>query len=465
MDTLPVSDSSRFSTAPYCILENLHLDSTIENLSPAQCQLEMSCTGNDLEEIFNYSPTLPGVILTDNGQLVGMVSRRQFLEIISRAYGRELFLKRSLQIFYRFAKKDILVLPGNTKIVKAAEITIQRKSDLMYEPIIVEIRPKKYGVLASQTLLIAQSHLHQLAKKLLHEKTQNQLIQTEKLAMLGQMLTGVAHEIRNPVACIVGNIQCLSNYSEDLLKLMQAYEDILPEPNDEIEELKEEADLEFIKQDIPEVARSLQISSQRLNQMVTSLRGYSRTDSEKRHKINLHHCLDDTLLILKNRLKSRIEIIKDYHDIPDIYCYSGQISQVFMNLIANAIDAIEDNDKNTKPPKIWIRTQVRNLSTQEQESLDINFPKINNNASDSSLMSGQSQCISIQIIDNGSGIPPEIQSQIFNNFFTTKPVGKGTGLGLTISHQIVTQRHQGKLNLKSTVGEGTEFEVVLPLVR
>jgi signal transduction histidine kinase len=469
-------------------LDNLHLQSTIQDLSPTQCQLEMNCTGNDLEEIFNYSPNLPGIILTENDRLVGMVSRRRFLEILSRAYGRELFLKRSLYVFYRFAKEDILILPGNTKIVEAAEQAIQRSSDRIYEPIVVQLSAQSYGVLATQKILIAQSYIHQLATELLHEKTQAQLIQTEKLAMLGQMLAGVAHEIRNPIACIVGNIQCLSNYSGDLLELMQAYDQALPEPNETVEELKEEVDLEFIQQDIPEVIKSLQISSQRLSQMVTSLRGYSRTDAEKRQQANLHECLDNTLLILKNRLKSGIDVIKDYGDIPELSCYPGQISQVFMNLIANALDALEDNHPDRKQPKIWIKTtEVRNYCLlAENPSLENNNAVPYNSVQENVLDQPYSQAtntattlltrnppsgslshsayISIRIIDNASGIPPEIQERIFENFFTTKPVGKGTGLGLTISHHIVTQRHQGQLNLKSTVGEGTEFEVLLPIV-
>jgi signal transduction histidine kinase len=484
MNYSSASDHTPCCQEQYPLLKDIHLDSTIQDLSPVQCQLEMNAIGKDLEEFFDYSPTIPGVILTENGELVGMVSRRRFLEILSRAYGRELFLKRSLHVFYRFAKKDALILPGNTKIVNAAEIAIQRDSELMYEPIIVKINANKYGVLATQTLLIAQSQIHKLATELLHEKTQAQIIQTEKLAMLGQMLAGVAHEIRNPVACIVGNIQCLSNYSGDLLELMQVYEETTQEQNQEVENLKEEIDLEFIQQDIPEVTKSLQISSQRLNQMVNSLRGYTRTDTEKRQTINLHEGLDNTLLILKNRFKLGVEIIKDYGDIPEISCYPGQINQVFMNLIANALDAVEENNQKEKPPKILIRTQVRQCSIQEQENLEINSlsssSKPNNLRSqyDSQYSSGTStdmlvltppvsdispRCISIQIIDNGSGIPPEIQQRIFENFFTTKPLGKGTGLGLTISHQIVTQRHKGKLNLKSTVGEGTEFEVLLPL--
>ncbi len=462
-------------------LKTLHLNSIIEELCPTQWQLEMSQTGNDLEEIFNSSPTIPGIILTDKGQLVGMVSRRRFLEILSRAYGRELFLKRSLYIFYRFAKKDALILPGNTKIVEAAEQAIQRKDDLIYEPIIVKKSSQKYGVLAIQNLLTAQSYIHQLATELLEKKTQAQLIQTEKLAMLGQMLAGVAHEIRNPVACIVGNIQCLSNYSDDLLELMQTYEKVFPEPKPILEELKDEVDLEFIKQDVPEVVKSLQISSQRLSQMVTSLRGYSRTDAEQRQQANLHECLDNTLLILKNRLKSGIEVIKDYDNIPKISCYPGQISQVFMNLIANAIDVLEENRTDVKIPTISIKTELKsndwieenlslqNYHTAQEQSLQNHASSSNTttelltrNPPQESLSS--SSYISIRIIDNGSGIPPEIQERIFDNFFTTKPMGKGTGLGLTISHHIVTQRHKGKLKLKSTVGEGTEFEVLLPLI-
>ncbi len=468
-------------------LEKLDLDSTLQDINPTRCQLEMNSLGKDLESIFDTNQTLPGIVLTEHNQFIGMVSRRRFLEVLSRPYGRELFLERSLHIFYRFAKTDLLTLSGKTKIVAAAQQAIQRSSALIYEPIVVQLSPVEYGVLDTQKLLIVQSHLHQLTTQLLDDKTQAQLLQTEKLAMLGQMLAGVAHEIRNPVACIVGNIQCLSNYTGDLLELVQGYEKVLPEPNPTLEKLKEEIDLEFLQQDVPELLQSLQLSSQRLTQLVTSLRGFSRTDQNQRQRINIHNCLDDTLLILKNRLKSGIKVIKHYGNLPESSCYPGQLSQVFMNLIANAIDALEEQTDFPEPPMILIQTTLKTGSStaeenpkcktgvqclvpedhQSIESYDPYPTCCQSHPIAQTLMPTEqhlnSRYISIRIIDNGPGIPTPIQDKIFENFFTTKPVGKGTGLGLTISHQIITQHHQGKLNLKSTVGQGTEFEILLPL--
>ncbi|MGC9526123.1 MAG: sensor histidine kinase [Limnospira sp.] len=442
--------------------QNLRLDSTLQELSLYECHVDVDAVGMVLSQMFETNPGIPGVILMHDREFVGMISRRRFLERLSRPYGRELFLTRSIRALYRFAQIELMMLPGDTPIVDAAHQAIRRSPGHIYEPIIVQVSPEDYRLLDTQQLLIVQSYIHQLATELLRQQTQSQLIQSEKLASLGQMVAGVAHEIRNPVGCIVGNTHCLSNYYEDLMELIGTYEEEITATK-RIEEVKEEIDFDFLKTDLFEMVRSIQVSSERLNSLVSSLRSFSHMDQNNRRETDIHECLESTLLILKNRLKMGIEVIKNYGNIPKFFCYSGLLSQVFMNLLANAIDAVEEKTKTGKEAgKIWISTHIFDGFPPESRSLQI---PPESEVDSSQLSPTQNiRCIVIRIADNGCGIPPEIQTRIFENFFTTKSADKGTGLGLAISHQIIQDKHSGSLNLRSLPGLGTEFEIVLPLM-
>ncbi|CAD5925967.1 Sensor kinase CckA [Planktothrix tepida] len=458
-------------------IHNLELESTLQDLSLYDVQVDIKEQGIILAKKLEVNSLIPGVILTEDGQFTGMISRRRFLEQLSRPYGRELFLQRSIRSLQRFAQAELLVLPGNTLIVEAAHKAVQRSPELLYEPIVVQVTENRYQLLDTQQLLVAQSHIHQLTTELLRQQAQSQLIQTEKLASLGKMVAGVAHEIRNPVSCILGNSGCLLNYYQDLMKLIKTYEENTEKPCALIDDLKAEIDFEFLQQDLGEAIKSILVSSERLSQLVNSLHSFSHMDGNHRREINIHDCIDGTLLILKNRLKQGIEVIKNYDDIPLFKCYSGQLSQVFMNLISNAIDALEDGKQNgQKYPRIEIDTQVKMLSEDQiyparlaqlsqENRLLYSFPTYKK-AIDQDILEidVNSEWLSIRIRDNGNGIPLEIQSRIFDTFFTTKPAGKGTGLGLAISYQIIREKHGGQLNFISTPGMGTEFEILLPLL-
>lgn len=418
--------------------ENFDLESTVQELSLYDFQTDALAPGIVISEIFESNRLVPGVILTEQGQFAGMMSRRRFFEYISRPYGRELFLRRTIKSMYRFARAEVLVVSKETLIVDAARSSLERSPELLYEPIVVQISAEIYRLADVHNLLVAQSQIHQLATKLIRQQTQSHLIQTEKLASLGQMVAGVAHEIRNPVGCILGNTEFISNYYQDIIKLLSACEIENPQNSAEIEKVKSSIDWEFLQEDLPEVIQGVKISAERLNYLVSSLRNFSHMDESKPQKADIHECIDGTLLILKNRLKQgAVEVIKNYGEVPLVCCYSGQLSQVFMNLLGNAIDALEEisMDEN-RSSTICITTEVR--------------PK---------------EHIAIRIADNGAGIPKEAQSKIFENFFTTKPVGKGTGMGLAISYQIITEKHQGQLKFHSTPGTGTEFEILLPIGR
>ncbi|HLO47000.1 MAG TPA: ATP-binding protein [Kamptonema sp.] len=463
-------------------IKDLRLDSTIQELPLYDFQIEATDLGMKVAQMFESNPLLPGVVLRNGNQFAGMISRRRFLEYISRPFGRELFLKRPLKSLYRFAQTDTLIFPSDTLIVDAARRSLQRSQELLYEPIVVQHPPQVYRMLDVHQLLVAQSYIHELATKLLRQQTQAQMIQTEKLASLGQMVAGVAHEIRNPVTCILGNLGFLTNYSQDIMRLLSAYEGEITHPSEEIEELKEEIEFQFLKEDLPEIIQSMKVGSERLNELVTSLRSFSHMDGANRKEANIHECIDSTLLILKNRLKHSIKVVKNYGDLPLVSCYSGQISQVFMNLISNAIDALEEVKwEGSHSPAIKIETEliesyegdsisselIKNLIFERKGEID-NLSQIDDKreliVAQEERNTKKPSWVAIRISDNGPGIPPEIQRRIFEVFFTTKPVGKGTGLGLAITHQIVTEKHSGKLNLHSTPGTGTEFEILLPLV-
>jgi two-component system, NtrC family, sensor kinase len=259
-----------------------------------------------------------------------------------------------------------------------------------------------------------------------------QLIQSEKMSSLGQMLAGVAHEINNPVNFIAGNLKPIQQYFEDLLSLIDAYTSKVSE--EEIQTLVEEIDLEFLKEDLAKILRSNQLGADRINQIVLSLKNFSRLEETAAHTVDLHDCIDSTLLILNNRIKQGIEIVKNYGEIPAIEGYSGSLYQVFMNILSNAMDAL--NETNNKLQEITITTD--RLSSDQ---------------------------VLIKISDNGAGISPAHLSQIFESFFTTKPIGVGTGLGLSISHQIITTKHGGTLTCESELGKGTTFAIVLPIQR
>ncbi|MFM2062218.1 MAG: hypothetical protein RLZZ507_1888 [Cyanobacteriota bacterium] len=264
------------------------------------------------------------------------------------------------------------------------------------------------------------------------KNTQAQLIQTEKMSSLGEMVAGIAHEINNPVNFIYGNIQCAENYLQDLISLLNLYQEQYPDKNLFIEEKIEEIDLEFLMEDLSKMLSSMKVGSQRIREIVLSLRNFSRLDESEMKDVDIHEGIDNTLLILNHRLNQEIKVIKKYGDLPLIDCYPAQLNQVFMNIISNAIDALIESKK------------------QANKQIVIETSKVDD------------QYIKVGIKDNGEGILPEIITKLFDPFFTTKPVGQGTGLGLSICYQII-DKHQGKIEVVSAVGEGTKFVITLPI--
>ncbi|HBE21121.1 MAG TPA: hybrid sensor histidine kinase/response regulator [Cyanobacteria bacterium UBA11149] len=271
------------------------------------------------------------------------------------------------------------------------------------------------------------------------KRTQAHLIQSEKMSSLGQMVAGVAHEINNPVNFILGNLDPATEYAHNLIRLIKLYQKTYPDCPQEISQLIEEIELNFLIEDWPKLMKSMKVGSERIHQIVVSLRSFSRLDESNLKPVDIHDGIDNTLLILHHRLKCTserpgIETIKDYGKLPNIVCYASQLNQVFMNLLSNAIDAVETQPF---PRIITIRTSLSQNET--------------------------SPSVIIRIADNGLGMSEEVCQHIFDPFFTTKPVGSGTGLGLSISYQIVVEKHGGKLTCVSQPGKGTEMIVEIPV--
>ncbi|HLO86754.1 MAG TPA: GAF domain-containing protein [Nostocaceae cyanobacterium] len=283
----------------------------------------------------------------------------------------------------------------------------------------------------------------------LHElqETQTKLIHTEKMSGLGQLVAGIAHEINNPVNFIYGNLCHASDYAEHLLELLQLYQSHYPNPDNTIKSAIENMDFDFLIQDLPKIMSSMRVGADRIRSIVLSLRNFSRLDEADHKPVDLHEGIENTLLILQHRLKPinnlpGIEVIKDYGSLPKVECYAGQLNQVFMNIINNAIDVlIDETEKRTATGDIDYKPTIT-ISTQ--------------------VSLGSSHLL-INISDNGPGMTEDVRKRVFDPFFTTKPVGQGTGLGLAISYQIIVQKHGGVMECLSEIGKGTEFWIEIPL--
>ncbi|MFB2977625.1 CBS domain-containing protein [Microseira sp. BLCC-F43] len=417
------------------------------------------------------------VVTGDEGELLGVLSQTSLLQVLSptEMYGVIEELQQAVEESTTELRKTNERLQQEIIERQRAEVALQKANDELKRQVeeqTAELRAAnallKQDIAERQRVEAAlrqsEAQLRQQTQQLeraLHElqNTQAHLIQTEKMSSLGQMVAGVAHEINNPVSFIHGNLPYATEYVQGLLRLVQLYQQQYPHPGEAIQMQAEAIDLNFLLDDLPKLLASMHLGAERIRQIVLSLRSFSRLDEAEMKPVDLHEGIDSTLLILQNRLRPQgvsrkrgtlaehpgILVIKEYGDLPLVDCYAGQLNQVFMNILSNAIDALEEDsgdrvqdaspdDSLDSSPQIRIRTEVIN-----------------------------SDWVGIRIADNGPGMTESVRQKLFDPFFTTKPVGKGTGLGLSISYKIVVEKHGGRLNCVSALGQGTEFMIEIPI--
>ncbi len=432
--------------------KDLSLESTLQELPLYAFEVSMSCTGASVAKVFEKYPLLTGAILLEDGKYMGMISRRQLLEFLIRPFGKEMFFEQSLSIIYSYARTGILTLPETTPILTAMQLALRRSPELLAEPLVVRAQDS-YKLLDVQELNLASWQIRGIETQVRYERSQAQIIQNDKMASLGRLVDGVAHEILDPVNFIWGNLSHVSNYSQDLLKLVMAYMEELPNTSEHISYLKEDIEFDFLEQDLKKSLASIQTGAERLKKLVTSLQNFCHIDAVYPKPADLHACMDSIVLLINSRIKGEIKIVKSYGHLPPVYCFLGQLSQVFMNILSRAVDTLlneavrqhynHDVMSVEEKPQISITTQV--ISTQE--GLDI----VSN-----------SRWVAIRIQDNGPGMSEKLLQQIIESFSVEKRADKETSLA--VSYRIITARHGGKLNLRSQPGIGSEFEILLPLV-
>ncbi|HEY9611019.1 sensor histidine kinase [Allocoleopsis sp.] len=286
------------------------------------------------------------------------------------------------------------------------------------------------GVLATSLNQLIQQVATQIREL---KQAQAQLIQGEKMSSLGQMVAGIAHEINNPVNFIYANLNHANDYTQELLELVNLYQQHYPQPAHQIEDKIEDVELDFIKEDLPKIISSMHTGAERIRQIILSLRSFCHLDEAEMKQVDINEGINNTLLLLNYQLNPDIEVINQYEDLPLVECYPAQLNQVFWHIISNAMDELRTPHKFSFKPQIFIQSQLVNFNH-----------------------------IEVRIRDNGKGIEPKIIDKIFDPFFTTKPVGEGTGMGLAICYQIV-EKHRGKIQVVSELGKGTEFVVTLPI--
>jgi PAS domain S-box-containing protein len=408
-------------------------------------------------------PTMLGNLLLEKSTFLTEILLRQELICIDRIHSDFLIKENMQELLNEFGITSQLLLPIKSHAGELGAIVCSHCSaDRVWsnsEIGLLQAVADQLAIAIDQAQLYTQSRAATLAAQTQAEKltetlhqlqqTQSQLIQHEKMSSLGQLVAGVAHEINNPVNFIHGNLIHADEYLQDLVSLLKLYQKYYPHPHPEIIDFAKEIDVEFLASDLEKILASMNIGTNRIRDIVLSLRNFSRLDEAEKKLVDIHEGIENTLLILHHRWKASgnglgINIIKDYGNLPLVDCYAGQLNQVFMNIVNNAIDALEELVAKRD-------TQKNNHQEPFIPTISISSAVVDHNF------------VSIQITDNGFGMTEEVQARLFDPFFTTKPVGKGTGLGMSISYKIVVEKHGGFLKCMSEPGKGTTFWVQIPI--
>ncbi|MDA0864902.1 MAG: ATP-binding protein [Cyanobacteria bacterium] len=474
-------DPAAFSEADLSIptmedIPALGINSTLAELPLHGVSLDLDHPGTDAAHQFELDPQLPGIILYDQQGCIGFISRQRFLDYLLRPKGIDLFLSQPLRVLQSYARLKPLVLAQNTPILVAAQLALRRPIEYQGEPILVRQsrrhgqRPvlKDHLLLSPQDLNLAHWQIRGIETQIRHERAQAQMLQSEKMAALGRLVDGVAHEILDPLGFIWGNLAHVSSYCNQLMEVITAYEGALPEPPVEVLDLREDIELDYLQTDLPHTISSIQGGAERLKQLALSLQNFCHIDEVYPKPADLHELLDSIVLLLKSRLTTRIEVVRDYAPLPPVTCFAGQLGQVFMNIFINCVDALLE------------QTVRRDISADLGEAIQkghffevMETPKITittcmcvppkENHQDSQ------RWISITIADNGPGLSSEAQAQVLKSFSVEQRLEKETNLAM--SYRITTAKHGGRFYVRSrsfsshetNPGIGTEFEIRLPL--
>jgi len=446
----------------------LGIDSTLQELPLHQAQLDLNAPGTEAAKLFNTAPQLPGIFLLDQDEVVGVISRYRFLEYLLRPKGCELFLKEPLSVLYSYARSQPLVLDEKTTILVAARAALRRSIELQGEPLQVKGQDGD-RLLSPHDLNVAYWQIRGIETQVRYERIQAEMLQSQKMAALGRLVDGVAHEILDPLGFIWGNLRHVSRYCNQLLALVKAYEQTLPPSSStsEIEEIREDIELDYLQQDLPETLSSIQNGAERLRQLATSLQNFCYVDEVYPKPADIHDLLESIVLLLKSRLTTQIQIIRQYHSLPPIPCFAGQLSQVFMNILAHCVNtlltqgtwnhaaadlpsaicqAVETQPNRT--PQILIATELLSVGETGNPSAE--------------------RWISITIADNGPGLSAAAQQHILNSFSVERRLERETDLA--VSYRIITAKHGGKFWVRSPAAafdnpnnQGTEFIIQMPI--
>ena len=470
MPTRSIPPSSLHLPSPEIAETNqreLHLESTLAELPLYSFEVNAEVVSSTVTALFDRHPLLPGIVLLEQGQFLGMISRLRLLEFLLRPEGTKLFLSKPLSVLHSYARSENLILPHSTPILAAAQLALRRSPTERAEPIVVRFESDSgaatYRLLDVHELNIAYWQIRGLETQVRYERTQVQMIQIEKMASLGRLVDGVAHEILDPVGFIWGNLVHISTYTTQIMTLLEAYEQSLPQPPKAIVRLQEEIELEYVRHDLPQTITSIRAGAERLKKLVMGLQNFCHVDDVYPKPANLHDCLDSILLLLKSRLSGEITIVRQYGHLPPISCFAGQMNQVFINILTNAVDALLN-----RAVRQDLATELGQKSALLPESLP--KPQITITTqihpAPGKTESSHLRWVSIRIADNGTGLSLEKQQQILDSFSVEKRAAKETSLG--VSYQIITAKHGGKLLLRSPLSTdpigGTEFEILLPLI-